>query len=1047
MNAKDNYRKLQIFCAAPTDVEDERQRLHAVVAELNRLGQPADSAKIILEVLDWQHQVSPAPGRPEGVILEQLPPDTWDIFIGILWLRFGSRTGENHPQTGKPFESGTHEEFTAAHENWRQHGRPHIRFYRCVRPPANMLDLKFDHYQKVETFFAQFAAGAAHEGLYGIYQTPEEFEKLVRRDLIKLLETYRQLQIAPAPPAITTPKSSTAHSEQQQHRYLKKLQTYCNLLPLAAIDEKRDRHTAPRLTLKDVYIDLNTTDFVDKKTGKPIKMEAREIPPERQREETRPLAALEAAAANDRLVILGDPGSGKSAFVNHLLFALAEKQLHPEYGLPKGWPHGALFPIRILLRELAVTLEQKDAAKFLRAGDDQCRRELSRLVHEHLAAHLADYEAPDFAEALQQTIQDGRGLIVFDGLDEAPPRQRELLREAVEAFCAAHSNNRFLVTCRIRSYEGEALLPSFKTVTLAPFDENQVAAFIDHWYNALAQIEQFTVEQADKKKGNLKEAAQRLPQSLVRNPLLLTTIANVHANDVELPNQRVKLYQRAAELLLRRWQEHKAGKISLFEELGLTDEVKIYHALWELGYSAQKAKRGSEAADIPEAEALQILTRHFTGLERPWGAAERFLGFVDQTAGLLIGRGGATGNVYAFPHRTFQEYFAGCHLAKGARDFKRELLQLLPEGDYWQLAAQLGVEEILHQDRNPNAALDVAYFLCPAAEPADLPAWRGVLWAAHFALEIGLQRVAGDQIPEGGAVFCDRLRRRLITILEKGLLPARERAEAGFALARLGDPRLGVCSLPPIWVELPGGKFVMGDDEDGPPHEVELSPFKISKYPITNAQFAEFVNTGGYHEKKWWSKEGWEYRQKGKWEQPRFWDDEDFNLPNQPVVGVSWFEAEAFCNWLSEQIKMTVRLPTEAEWEFAARGSEGRKYPWPDSEPTVEHANYGDLKLNHPTAAGSFPLGATPTGIFDLSGNVWEWCGDWYSAAYYAECKKQKGGVVKNPTGPKTGTFRILRGGAFYSNATNLRGPLRNYSFPDYGSVIIGFRVCVVGES
>ncbi|NUO78788.1 SUMF1/EgtB/PvdO family nonheme iron enzyme, partial [candidate division KSB1 bacterium] len=117
----------------------------------------------------------------------------------------------------------------------------------------------------------------------------------------------------------------------------------------------------------------------------------------------------------------------------------------------------------------------------------------------------------------------------------------------------------------------------------------------------------------------------------------------------------------------------------------------------------------------------------------------------------------------------------------------------------------------------------------------------------------------------------------------------------------------------------------MGDEKDGPPHEVGLSPFKISRYPVTHAQFAAFIKAGGYEEKQWWSKEGWKARKEEKWEQPSYWNDDRCNLPNQPVVGVSWFEAEAFCNWLTKQgaegkaQKAIVRLPTEAEWEYAAR--------------------------------------------------------------------------------------------------------------------------------
>ncbi len=439
-------------------------------------------------------------------------------------------------------------------------------------------------------------------------------------------------------------------------------------------------------------------------------------------------------------------------------------------------------------------------------------------------------------------------------------------------------------------------------------------------------------------------------------------------------------------------------------------------------------------------------------MQEPSVAAARLLGFVDQTAGLLIGRGGAKGNVYAFPHRTFQEYFAGCHLAKGSRDFKRVLVELLPQGDYWRLAGQLGVEELSYNDNHDGPAMDLVYHLCPEKEPAlgHISAWRGISWAPFFALEIGVNRIQQDENGGGGPEFIERLRGRLVKILEQGLLPSRERADAGFVLGKLGDPRPGVCDFDPrMWVALPGGKFIMGDKDYGPPHEVELSPFNLSKYPIINAQFKKFIQAGGYEGKRWWSEEGWKYREKEKLEQPRWWDDDDFNLPNQPVVGVSWFEAEAFCNWITAQgivlsaegKKQIVRLPTEAEWEFAARGKEGRIYPWGPDAPKPEHANYEDSKIGRPTAVGSYRLGKTPEDVFDLAGNAWEWCQDWYDDKYYAQCKKQK--LVKNPTGPKKGDWHIVRGGSYYWNANDLRGSRRNWVNPDYWNHYAGFRVCV----
>ena len=1061
MNAKSSDKKpVRIFCGSPTDVDDERQRLHAVAKELNSSGQPADQAGIIFEVLDWQKDVAPDMGRPEAVTLEQLPPASWDIFIGILWLKFGSDTGEKHPRTGQIFKSGTHEEFTRAYAQWKDNGRPKIRFYRRIQPPKNMLDFKLDQYQRVEEFFQKFSPGAEHEGFYAAYQTPEEFERLVRQHLIKLLPEFTSSENQAAAPA-AAPQPSPAEIEALRRRYLQKLQNDCDLLPLAAIDETRDPHRK-KLTLNQVYIGLNTTTIVDE-DGQPI--ERVRTAGERQ-ENTRALAALEATAQNERLVILGDPGSGKSSFVNHLMFMLADHLLQPANALPENWPHGALLPVRILLRDVAVSLQKVNTAAILQKSTEESERELARLVFAHIAEHLADYDAPGFNAALRQALDEHRGLVVFDGLDEVPTDQRGLVKRCVEAFCAAAKGNRFLVTCRVRSYEREAVLSGVKTITLAPFDENQTAAFITGWYEALAQAQQFSAVQAAAKRDDLLAASRLLPQTLVENPLLLTTLANLHSNNVELPRRRVTLYRDAARLLLRRWQEHKAGRISLFEELGPQSDLMLNRAMEELGYFAQNAGHSSEAADIPEDEAMKILKQNFSDVANPRETAGRFLGFVDQYAGLLIGRGCVGGdNIYAFAHRTFQEYFAGCHLLKRrAREAAPLLQKLLTAGDYWRLAAQLGVEHRIYNEDNRDDPQDVTHALCPARAPdlTDTAAWRGIYWAALFALEVGVARIAEDKI-YGGPEFLARLQQRLVTILENGLLPARERAEAGFALGKLGDPRDGVCTLPPVWIDLPDGRFMMGDDEYGPPHEVELSPFKISKYPITNAQFAEFVKAGGYDEEKWWSKEGWKYRQENSWDYPRYWQDENFNLPNQPVVGISWFEAEAFCAWLTgkskeqkENGKRIIRLPTEAEWEFAARGSEGRKYPWGNDEPTVEHANYDELQLNRTTAVGSFPTGATLSlaarnsnatddKIFDLAGNALEWCGDWYSDKYYAECKKR--GVVKNPRGPETGKYRILRGGAWYWDNSYLRGAFRHLDYPDGRDLNRGVRVVCSAES
>lgn len=846
-------------------------------------------------------------------------------------------------------------------------------------------------------------------------------------------------------------EQNTGAEQLSKRRYLENLRTACNLLPLSVHADDRNPHRDATIGLSQVYIDLNTTT--------PREEPQRERKPKTQQREEQPppLSALEVAMKHEAVVLLGDPGSGKSSFTNHLLFLCAGYQLDKKQKhLPKGWPAKQSVPVKILLRDLSVDLQAAQAHACLSLADDARDHKLVNLIESHLEKQLHEMKAAAFADELHAFLTAGRCLVVLDGLDEVPPEARELMRAAIKALRLRRAANRYIVTCRVRSWDDEKTLPSFQVSTLGPFNDDQVQQFIQHWYGALQQAGQFSQVQTKTRIESMQKAIGVLERDLVQNPLLLTTMAVVHFNDADLPRERVKLYKRAAEVLLKRWQQHRAGKAGLLETLGIGGR-ELYPALWELAYHAHSTAGSEKAADLPRSKAIEILERHFAALEKPWEKANIFLEYVDQRAGILVGRGGLEKTVYAFPHRTFQEYFAGTYLTKRREGFDRELLKKLEHGDYWQVAAQLGLEDLLHNAQMPNLALNAAYALCPntAIAEHEQALWRGILWSAHFAEEIGQERIKADTLANGGQSYLDRLIKNLVKLLEHGLLPARERAEAGFVLGKLGDPREGVCALPPLWVELPGGKFMMGSDEgrdnEKPPHEVELSPFKISKYPITNAQFEIFMNEGGYQNEKWWSKEGWKYRQKENWEQPRYWENEAFNLPNQPVVAVSWFEAEAFCNWLSEKSKeqkangkQIIRLPTEAEWEFAARGREGRKFPWGKDEPTPEHANYEQSQIGRQTAVGIYSQGATPEGIFDLAGNVWEWCLDFYDEKYYAACKKA--GVVKDPLCTKESWWRIQRGGAYYSDADGLRGSGRVLSFPVIWLRNYGFRVCVAVE-
>lgn len=242
---------------------------------------------------------------------------------------------------------------------------------------------------------------------------------------------------------------------------------------------------------------------------------------------------------------------------------------------------------------------------------------------------------------------------------------------------------------------------------------------------------------------------------------------------------------------------------------------------------------------------------------------------------------------------------------------------------------------------------------------------------------------------------------------------------------REGTARVDLLELDSgAWVPLDGGTFAMGSengqDRERPVHKVTLSPFRVSRYPVTNAQYASYV------------------RESGK-RSPDHWDESQIpaGKENHPVVEVSWSDAEAFCTWLTRRLndggqEGSVQLPTEAQWELAARGVEGREYPWGYEPPDEERANFGN-NVGDTTPVGSYPRGATPEGIHDLAGSVWEWCRDWYG--------EYDAGDQHDPTGSDRGSFRVLRGGAFNFFPRDLRSAFRRVIHPEYRFDNVGFRV------
>ncbi|MCH7727811.1 MAG: SUMF1/EgtB/PvdO family nonheme iron enzyme, partial [Planctomycetes bacterium] len=381
----------------------------------------------------------------------------------------------------------------------------------------------------------------------------------------------------------------------------------------------------------------------------------------------------------------------------------------------------------------------------------------------------------------------------------------------------------------------------------------------------------------------------------------------------------------------------------------------------------------------------------FTGYKNALETRDELL----QRSGLLLSRGDKKASFY---HFTFQDFLAGRRLADIERERLFDVFCERAEIKEWRNTLSFLFSSELANSR--EQATRLLNRLIERLTPDS----------------VGLAVVAADCVE---TMLCrenrlrpdveDRFKGICLAAIDNEV-EVKARNTLGLALGHLGDPRV-VDDLRElsVYVEVPADEYAYQDGK-----QTIDQPFLLAKYLVTNSQFTLFVTDGGYSDRTHWSKEGWEWKEKENIVEPAYWRDARRNAPNQPVVGASFYEAEAFSRWAG------AFLPTEQQWEAAARGTEGLEYPW-GNEWKDGICNSHEAGLGKSSTVGLFPRSRSQGfGLEDMGGNVWEWC----NSLYHPDQE-----------------WRVLRGGSFDDFARGVRSAYRNDYHPDGRDNVVGFRL------
>lgn len=792
-------------------------------------------------------------------------------------------------------------------------------------------------------------------------------------------------------------------------------------------------------------------------------------------------------------VLLGAPGAGKSTLLRRLELDLCIEDLVASHGSnEEDLPGRATFFVALSQHGVERSLDPRG----------------------WLAERWAE-RSPALPE-LEDLLRRGRMVLLLDGLNEIPHSGPQEYRERVRAWRQflveldqTSAGNRVIVSCRSLDYSQPLSTARLRVpqLRIEPLSDDKLRRFLEA-YSPIHAFELWS---------RLRHTRQ---WEVLRSPFYAKLMLDAVESGADLPSGRAALIMG---LVLRSIRREVVRENPLFQPgevlserdvrrlhmarswpdaYDLPDRGPLVPSLSRLAYGMQRLGRSRDGSQlrVPYDLALELID----------GDRAEDLLRAGEALALLEDDPGR--DELHFSHQLVQEYFAARRMAQrpDARLLRSEWRSDLIEPCLEEL-----IETLAPADRLPalpgtgweETALMAAVM---SESPGDF-----VEDLARSNLALGARAAGLDEVrARVPAPVVEDLRQALVARSRNPRADLRDRVRCGLALGELGDPRYerrvgpeGELLLPPL-VEVAGGSYTIGEDEPihylaqtyeshMPAHKVQLAPFAIGRFPVTNAEWRCFMNAGGYEDERWWASPaarawrrgettglGHRYGTKIWWEryrrtpeilserlemglateehiaqirsllelsseamdrylaerfphgeirQPQGWEEPGGAVATMPVDGLCWFEAQAYCRWLAAQTGLPLRLPSEVEWEAAARGPEGRRYPWGDRYDPLRCNTHG-THLQRRSPVGVFPSGDTPEGIADMIGNVGEWTSSLYGRAYDDP-------DFDYPYDPKDGRedldagaeiIRSMRGSSFEDTSSITPAAQRNINgFPD----------------